>query len=124
MSYEVHLSGDISIPKRNTTKATGALKNLVKKLAKNNKNDYGTAPEILKDKDAGYILEYLGFDTETDVKGNLHILSYNNYEYDSQDILRAIAPYALKKSVMNGCGEDGRMWKWVFKTGQMEYKNI
>lgn len=67
-------------------------------------------PETCKDAQA--ILDRLGFETEYDDVGNLHLVAYDNKMGQEDLFLKSICTNAIGK--IDWIGEDGETWSTVF----------
>lgn len=74
-------------------------------------------------KTADEIIDQLGFFTDTDEKGNLHVIGYDEKTGQEDLFFKAIAPYVLQKSYLDWMGEDGSTYRWTFKGGQFKSVN-
>lgn len=64
-----------------------------------------------KCKDAGDVLDALGFVTEEAANGDLHIWGYDSKTGNEEHFLDAIAPFVKPGSFLEWRGEDGYMWR-------------
>ena len=63
-------------------------------------------------------LEDFCFIPETDGKGNITDLDFTGEKlWDHDEMFKEIAPYVEDGSYIEMHGEDGSMWRWVFKNG-------
>lgn len=150
MGYYVEVvAGEVIIPKRNLTKAYKAMCELNKKhdLKCGGRYDFGEDERTETDKKgktngipsrwfswmdydydrtcktADEIIDQLGFFTDTDEKGNLHVIGYDAKTGQEDLFFKAIAPYVLQKSYLDWMGEDGSTYRWTFKGGQFKSVN-
>ena len=67
----------------------------------------------------GNALESLSWHCSFDAKGNINKLSWwGEKSGDDYNILDSIAPYVKSGSYIEMFGEDGEIWRWIFKDGR------
>lgn len=71
---------------------------------------YQSAEEILRE---------LGFDVMVEDNGDIWLVSYDSKIGAERDFLNAIAPFITDGSSIEWAGEDGTMWRQLFKDGKM-----
>ena len=65
------------------------------------------------------VFQRLGFDTNTDAEGNLHLLAYDNKQGQEELFMQTAAPFVKDGSVFQWWGEDGAVWFWEFRNGNL-----
>lgn len=75
--------------------------------------------DILEADNLELALDNIGWDTETDDIGNIIRLDFVREKLgDEKEIFNSIAKYFNEGSYIEMSGEDGGMWRWIFKDGK------
>ena len=75
-------------------------------------------PEVCED--LFEIFDHLGFDYTKDGDGNIDSLSYDNKQGAEEVFLAAIAPFVKDGSFMTWRGEDGELWRYLYRDGRLK----
>lgn len=79
--------------------------------------------DLLANNDLSGFLEHWGFDTDTDVDGNLCIIGYNRKAGQEDYMLINLSPFIASGTSIKWRGEDGYMWANFFENGKMFEKS-
>lgn len=67
------------------------------------------------------LLDTWGYDVEVDDEGNIKDISFNSEKLgDEAKMFEVIAPFVKSGSFIEMQGEDGALWRWTFKNGEMK----
>ena len=66
-----------------------------------------------------------GFIVESDEDGNYDSICFPDEKVSDADVpLKAIAPYVKNGSSIEMTGEDGTMWRWLFRNGSCVEQHV
>jgi hypothetical protein len=65
------------------------------------------------------ILQELGFETDVDDDGNLHVNYYDSKTGNEEVFIEALAPFVKEGSYIEWCGEDSERWRQIVRDGQV-----
>lgn len=129
MGYRIAIADNkLAINKVNFTKALDALKSLF--TSENfTCTDYGkdcqhfswiNTKTVLESKTLGEAMEGIRFSPLYDPDGNITGVDFTGENDGDESIfLNALAPYVVSDSHISFVGEDGNMWKWIFRNGKV-----
>lgn len=79
--------------------------------------------EIKNAKSLEYILDSFSWEADTDAEGNIISIYFQSEKLGDEKILfDIIAPFVSDNSYIEMSGEDGDIWRWVFKDGKCTEK--
>lgn len=124
MGYCVNqLDADFKIKRENFGKVISAVKDL---LSKEKQLGWVTVSNVLqacKKKDIEGMFSELGFNIVIDdaLEGDIEGIMFTGEKLGEEEkILNSIAKYVEDGSFIEMQGEDGGMWRWIFKNGKMK----
>lgn len=123
--YMNQIDSKFLIKKENVQKAWNSLVESVKKQSSKPNCYWIGADEIIKAKTFEDAMEKAHWDLESDRDENVNSIYFNREKYSGYEIviLDSIAPYVENGSYIIMQGEDGCVWQWKFKNGEVEKLN-